>query len=154
MTNWIMAISDTLIMIATVFLAIVAWQAKKGFLQESLYNDSWELYRNWNDLINWMFSNRVQLDEELLTKEKAYNNLFRQKLDTISFLYSRVKHLYKDELRGLGLLLNDLDSVWLTYATKQNSREVDKYRLGIINKLTTNNEIALHLYNGIINNMK
>lgn len=154
MTAWIMAISNTFLMIATSFLAIVAWQAKKGFLQESLYNDSWELYKKWNNLITWIFSNRIQLDEELLTKERIYCDIFREQLDSINFLYSRTKHFYKDKLEDMGLLLSDLDSVWLTYATKQNSKEIGKYKSGIINKLTADNSISSHLYNSIISKLK
>lgn len=96
MANWIIAISDIFIMIATVFLAIVAWQAKKSFLQEILYSDSWELYKKWNDLKIWIFSNRTKLDSETLTNEKAYCDTFREKLDAINFLYKRIKHLFSE----------------------------------------------------------
>lgn len=154
MAHWITAISTTLMMMATVFLAIAAWQAKKSFLQESLYNDSWELYKKWNDLKMWIFNNRAQLEDELLTEEKIYSNIFREKLDTINFLYIRVKHLYEDKLEKMGLLLSDLDSVWLTYVTKQNSADIDKYKFKILQKLTNDDDTSSQLYNNIINKMK
>lgn len=154
MTNWIIAISTTILMMATVFLAVAAWQAKKSFLQESLYNDSWELYSKLNNLKMWVFSNRTQLDNELLTKESTYCDVFREKLDSINFLYLRVRHLYEDKLKDLGLLLSDLDSVWLTYATKQNSTDVEKYKFKILQKLTGDDDISSKLYNSIINKMK
>lgn len=153
MTNWITAISTMILMIATVFLAIAAWQAKKSFLQESLYNDSWELYKKWNDLKIWVFSNRTQLDSELLSKDKTYSDLFKEKLDTINFLYIRVKYLYGDKLEKMSRLLNDLDSVWLTYATKQNSKEIDKYKFEILQKLS-NDDLSFQLYSSIINKIK
>lgn len=143
-----------ILMMATVFLAIAAWQAKKSFLQESLYNDSWELYKKLNDLKIWVFSNRVHLDNELLTKEKTYCDIFRDKLDSVKFLYIRVKHLYEDKLEKMGQMLNDLDSVWLAYATKQNSAEIDKYKFKILQKLTSDDDIASQLYNSIVNKMK
>lgn len=154
MTNWITAIATTILMMATVFLAIAAWQAKKSFLQETLYNDSWELYKKLNDLKLWIFNNRMQLDDELLTKEKVYCDIFKEKIDAIVFLYIRVKYLYEDKLENLGLLLTDLDSVWLTYATKQNSAEIDKYKTKIIQKLTNDDDIPSKLYNSLINKMK
>lgn len=154
MTNWIIAISTTILMMATVFLAIAAWQAKKSFLQESLYNDSWELYKKINDLKVWIFNNKKQLDDELLTKEKVYCDVFKEKIDSIIFLYIRVKHLYSDKLANLGALLTDLDSVWLTYATKQNSIEIDKYKIKILQNLTNDNDVSSQLYNSIINKMK
>lgn len=154
MTNWITAIATTILMLATVFLAIAAWQAKKSFLQENLYNDSWELYKKWNDLKIWIFNNERQLDKELITKEKAYCDIFKEKLDFINFLYIKVKYLYDDKLRLMGLLLTDLDSVWLSYATKQNSAEVNKYKLKIIQKLTNDEEIPSKLYNNILKKMK
>lgn len=154
MTNWIIAISTTVLMMATVFLAIAAWQAKKSFLQESLYNDSWELYKKINDLKVWIFNNRKRLDDESLTKEKVYCDTFKEKIDSIIFLYIRVKHLYSDKLVNLGALLTDLDSVWLTYATKQNSVEIDKYKNKILQNLTNENNLSSQLYNSIINKMK
>lgn len=154
MTNWIIAISTTILMMATVFLAIAAWQAKKSFLQESLYNDSWELYKKINDLKIWIFNNRKQLDDELLTKEKVYCDIFKEKIDSIIFLYIRVKHLYSDKLASLGSLLTDLDSVWLIYATKQNSIEIDKYKNKILQNLTNENNLYSQLYNSIINKIK
>lgn len=153
MANWITAISEVIIMLATVILAFSAWQAKKGFLQESLYNDSWELYKKWNDLKMWLLNNRTRLDEELLTKEKVYSDIFREKLDTINFLYIRVKNLYKDKLAKMAELLSDLDSVWIIYATKQNSKEIDKYKFKILQKLS-NDDTSSHLYNNIIDKMK
>lgn len=153
MTNWITAISTTILMMATVFLAIAAWQAKKSFLEESLYNDSWELYKKWNDLKIWVFSNRTQLDNELITKEKIYSDIFREKLDSINFLYLRINHLYEDKLEEMGMLLSDLDSVWLTYATKQNSKDIDKYKSKILQRLT-GDDVSSKLYNSIINKMK
>lgn len=154
MTNWITAISTTILMLATVSLAIAAWQAKKSFLQESLYNDSWELYKKWNDLKIWLFSNRAKLDEELLTTEKVYSDILKEKLDTINFLYIRVKYLYEYKLEKMGNLLNELDSVWLTYATKQNSVEIEKYKSKIIQRLSNDDDISSQLYNSIINKMK
>lgn len=154
MTNWIIAISTTILMMATVFLAIAAWQAKKSFLQENLYNDSWELYKKWNDLKIWIFSNKIQLEDELLTKEKTYCEIFKEKLDFITFLHIKVKHLYEDKLEKMGLLLSDLDSVWLSYATKQNSLEIDKYKFKIIQKLTNDEEIPSSLYSNIVKKMK
>lgn len=154
MTNWITAIATTILMLATVFLAIAAWQAKKGFLQENLYNDSWELYKKWNDLKIWVFNNKIQLDNELITKEKTYCDMFKEKLDFINFLYIKVKYLYDDKLKLMGLLLTDLDSVWLSYATKQSSTEVDKYKFKIIQKLTNDEEIPSDLYNNILKKMK
>lgn len=154
MTNWITAISTTILMMATVFLAIAAWQAKKSFLQESLYNDSWELYKKINDLKVWIFNNRKQLDDELLTKEKMYCDIFKEKIDSITFLYIRVKYLYSDKLASLGALLTDLDSVWLTYATKQNSIEIDKYKMKVLQNLTNDNDLSFQLYNNIINKMR
>lgn len=154
MTNWITAIATTILMLATVFLAIAAWQAKKSFLQENLYNDSWELYKKWNDLIIWIFNNKIQLDNELIKKEKTYCDMFKEKLDFINFLYIKVKHLYDDKLKQMGLLLTDLDSVWLSYATKQSSTEVNKYKLKIIQKLTNDEEIPSSLYNNILKKMK
>lgn len=154
MTNWIIAISTTILMLATVFLAIAAWQAKKSFLQENLHNDSWELYKKWNDLKIWLFNNKIQLENELITKEKTYCNTFKEKLDFINFLYIKVKYLYDDKLELMGLLLTDLDSVWLSYATKQNSAEIDKYKFKIIQKLTNNEEIPSGLYNNILKKMK
>lgn len=154
MTNWIIAISTTILMMATVFLAVAAWQAKKSFLQESLYNDSWELYSKLNNLKMWVFSNRTQLDNELLTKEGSFCDAFREKLDSINFLYLKVRHLYEDKLKNLGLLLSDLDSVWLTYATKQNSTDIEKYKFKILQKLTGDDDISSQLYNSIINKMK
>lgn len=154
MTNWITAIATTILMLATVFLAIAAWQAKKSFLQENLYNDSWELYKKWNDLKIWIFNNERQLDNELITKEKTYCDIFKEKLDFINFLYIKVKYLYDDKLGLMGLLLTDLDSVWLSYATKQNSTEVNKYKLKIIQKLTNDEEIPSKLYNNILKKMK
>lgn len=153
MTNWIIAISTTLLMMATVFLALAAWQAKNSFLQENLYNDSWELYKKWNDLKIWIFSHKIQLEEELLTKEKIYCDIFKEKLDFITFLHIKVKHLYDDKLEKMRLLLTDLDSVWLSYATKQNSPEIDKYKFKIIQKLTNDEEIPSNLYNNIIKKM-
>lgn len=153
MENWIIAISTTFLMIATVFLAVAAWQAKSGFLQESLYNDSWELYKKWNDLRMWVFSNREQLDNELLTKEKVYSDIFREKLDAINFLHLRIRCLYKDKLEKMELLLSDLDSVWLTYATKQNSKDIDKYKTKILQKLT-DEDISSQLYASLINKMR
>lgn len=154
MSNWIIAISTTLLMMATVFLAIAAWQAKKSFLQESLYNDSWELYKKWNDLVTWVFGNKVYLDSELSTKEKVYCDIFREKLDVITFLYLKVRHLYSDNLAEMGFSLGDLDSVWLIYATKQNSGDSDKYKTKILQKLTNDDTISAKLYNNIINKMK
>lgn len=154
MTNWIIAISTTILMMATVFLAIAAWQAKKSFLQESLYNDSWELYKNLNDLKIWIFNNKRNLDDELLTKEKIHCDIFKEKIDSIIFLYIRVKYLYEDKLENLGILLTDLDSVWLTYATKQSSAEIDKYKTKILQKLTNDDDISSKLYNNIINKMR
>lgn len=154
MTNWITAISTTILMMATVFLAIAAWQAKKSFLQESLYNDSWELYKKLNDLKLWIFSHRGHLDDELLTNEKIYCDLFKEKLDAINFLYIRVKYLHDNKLDKLGPLLTDLDSVWLTYATKQNSAEIDKYKTKILQRLTNDDDIPSKLYNSLINKMK
>lgn len=153
MAEWIIAISTTLLMMVTAFLAVAAWQAKKGFLEESLYNDSWELYKKWNDLKMWIFNNRASLDNELLAQEKMYCDIFREKLDSINFLYIRVKHLHKDKLEQLKLLLNDLDSLWLTYATKQNSSEVNKYKSKILQKIANDEEISFQLYNNIINKM-
>lgn len=153
MTNWIIAISTTLLMMATVFLALAAWQAKNSFLRENLYNDSWELYKKWNDLKIWIFSHKIQLEEELLTKEKIYCDIFKEKLDFITFLHIKVKHLYDDKLEKMRLLLTDLDSVWLSYATKQNSPEIDKYKFKIIQKLTNDEEIPSTLYNNIIKKM-
>lgn len=154
MTNWIIAISTTILMLATVFLAIAAWQAKTSFLQENLYNDSWELYKKWNDLKIWIFNNKIQLENEIITKEKTYCDIFKEKLDFINFLYIKVKHLYDDELKLMGLVLIDLDSVWLSYATKQRSTEVDKYKFKIIQKLTNDEEIPSSLYNNILKKMK
>lgn len=154
MSDWITAISTTFLMLATSFLAIAAWQAKRGFLHESLYNDSWELYKNWNALRTWVFSNRVHLDNELVTKERIYSDIFREKLDSINFLYARVKCFYEDKLEKMGTLLSDLDSVWLTYATKQNSKEIDKYKLGVLKRLTGDDELSFQLYNSIINKLK
>lgn len=154
MTNWIIAISTTILMLATVFLAVAAWQAKKSFLQESLYNDSWELYKKLNDLKLWIFNNRINLDEELLIKEKIYCDIFKEKLDSINFLYLKVKHLYEDKLERLGLLLTDLDSVWLTYATKQNSAEVDKYKTKILQKFSNEDDIPFNLYKKLVDKMK
>lgn len=153
MTDWIIAISTTLLMLATAFLAIAAWQAKKGFLQESLYNDSWELYKKWNDLRIWVFSNRAQLDSELSTKEKVYCDILREKLDSINFLCLRVKCLFKDKLEKMVTLLSDLDSVWLTYATKQSSKDIDKYKDKILQRLG-NEDVSYELYNGIISKMR
>lgn len=154
MTDWITAISTTILMMATAFLAIAAWQAKKSFLQESLYNDSWELYKKWSDLKIWLLSNRAQLDNELLTKEKTYSNIFREKLDSVNFLYMRVKCFYSDKLmKQIENLLSDLDSVWITYDTKQNSKEVDKYKFKIFRKLSSD-DVSLELYNSIINKMQ
>lgn len=153
MTDWIIAISTTLLMITTAFLAVAAWQAKKGFLQESLYNDSWELYKKWNDLRMWIFSNRAQLDNELSIKEKVYCDIFREKLDSINFLYLRVKCLFKDKLEKMATLLSDLDSVWLTYATKQSSKDIDKYKAKILQRLS-DEDVSYELYNGIINKMR
>lgn len=154
MTNWITAISTTILMIATVFLAVAAWQAKKSFLQESLYNDSWELYKKLNDLKIWIFNNRISLDDEVLIKEKVYCDIFKEKIDSILFLYIRVKYLYEDKLESLGKLLTDLDSVWLIYATKQKSVEVDKYKDKILQRLTNDEDIPFKLYNSLINKMK
>lgn len=154
MTSWITAISTTILMLATVFLAITAWQAKKSFLQESLYNDSWELYKKWNDLRTWVFSNREKLDGEILTKKSLYNDIFREKLDAINFLYIRIKHLYDDKLERIGLLLSDLNSVWLTYSTKQNSADINKYKFKILQKLTGDDEISAKLYSSIISKMQ
>lgn len=154
MTDWIIATSTTILMLATVFLAIAAWQAKKSFLQESLYNDSWELYKRWNDLRIWLFSNRTKLDDELLTKEKVYSDTFREKLDSINFLYIRVKHLHEDKLDRMGPLLNDLESVWLTYVTKQNSKEIDKYKSEILQHLINDDYLSSQLYNSILDKMK
>lgn len=154
MTNWIIAISTTILMMATVFLAVAAWQAKKSFLQESLYNDSWELYKRWNDLVTWVFGNRLYLDGELSTKEKVYSDIFREKLDSITFLYLKVRHLYDDKLQEMGHFLGDLDSVWLVYATKQSSTDADKYKIKILHKLTNDDNISAKLYNNIINKMK
>lgn len=154
MPNWIIAISTTFLMLATVFLAMAAWQAKKSFLQENLFNDSWELYKKLNELKIWIFSNRIQLDNELLTKEKIYSDIFRDKLDTINFLYIRVKNFFEGELEKMGMLLTDLDSVWLTYATKQHSRDIDKYKSEILQKLTGDETFSTQLYNSIINKMK
>lgn len=154
MTNWITAISTTLLMMATVFLAIAAWQAKKSFLQESLYNDSWELYKKWNDLKIWIFSNREKLDNELLTIGKEYCDILREKLDYINFLHIRVKYLYEDKLEEMGALLTDLYSVWLTYATKQNSKDINKYKSKILQKLTNDDDLSSQFYNSIINKMK
>lgn len=154
MTNWIIAISTTILMMATVFLAVAAWQAKKSFLQESLYNDSWELYKKWNDLVTWVFGNRVYLDSELSIKEKVYSDIFREKLDSITFLYLKVRHLYKDRLQEMGLSLGDLDAVWLIYATKQISTDADKYKTKILHRLTNDDNISAKLYNNIINKMK
>lgn len=154
MLNLIDTITNIFIMLATLFLAFVAWQAKKNFLQEILYNDSWELYKKWNDLRIWVYSNRIQLDNELLTKEKAYCDIFREKLDSVNFLYLRVKYLYGDKLEKLEILLRDLDSVWLTYATKENSKEVDKYKFEILQRLTSDDDISSQLYNSIIGKMK
>lgn len=153
MTNWIIAISTTLLMLATVFLATAAWQAKKSFVQESLYNDSWELYKKWNDLKTWIFSNRLKLDDEVLTKEKILCDLFRERLDTINFLYARVKSFYGDKLEKMGLLLTELDSFWLIYATKQNSKDIEKYKFDILQKLA-NDDLTSQLYNSILNKMK
>lgn len=154
MTDWIIATSTTILMLATVFLAIAAWQAKKSFLQESLYNDSWELYKKWNDLRIWLFSNRTKLDDELQTKEKVYSDIFREKLDAINFLYIRVKHLHEDKLDRMGPLLNDLESVWLTYVTKQNSKEIDKYKSEILQHLINDDYLSSQLYNSILDKMK
>lgn len=154
MANWIIAISTTILMLATVFLAVAAWQAKKSFLQENLYNDSWELYKKLNDLKLWMFGNRKKLDEELLTSEKLYCDMFKERLDSIGFLYVRVRYFYQDKLEKLGLLLSDLDSVWLIYATKQSSIDVDKYRFKILQKLNNDDEVSSQLYASIINKMK
>lgn len=153
MTDWINAISNALIMLATIALAIAGWQAKKSFLQESLYNDSWELYKKWNDLKMWLLNNRARLDEELLTKEKTYSDIFREKLDAVNFLYIRVKFLYNDKLEKMPELLSDLDSVWITYATKQNSKEIDKYKFKILQKLSSD-DTSSQLYNDIMNKMK
>lgn len=154
MTDWIIAISTAFLMIATAFLAIAAWQAKKGFLQESLYNDSWDLYKKWNDLRTWIFNNRGELDNELLTKEKRYNDMFREKLDDINFLFLKVKYLYDDKLENMGSLLSDLDSVWLAYATKQHSRDVDRYKLEIIKRLTGDDDLSSQLYSSMMSKMK
>lgn len=154
MTNWIIAISTTVLMLATVFLAVAAWQAKSSFLQENLYADSWELYKKWNDLKIWIFNNKIQLDDELMTKEKTYCDMFKEKLDFINFLYIKVKYLYDDKLELMDILLNDLDSVWLSYATKQSSAEIDKYKFKIIQRLTNDEEISSGLYNNILKKMK
>lgn len=153
MTNWIIAISTTILMLATVFIAVAAWQAKKGFLEESLYNDSWELYKKWNDLKIWVFSNRTKLDEELITEEKIYSDIFKEKLDIINFLYARVKSFYGEKLGKLELLLTELDSVWLIYATKQRSKEIDKYKSEILQRLA-NDDLTSRLYNSILNKIK
>ena len=128
--------------------------SKKSFLQESLYNDSWEPYKKLNDLKLWIFNNRIKLDAELIIKEQVYCDMFKEKLDSINFLYLKVKHLYEDKLERLGLLLTDLDSVWLTYATKQNSLEVDKYKTKILQKFSNEDDIPYNLYNSLINKMK
>lgn len=153
MTNWIIAISTMFLMIATVVLAAAAWQAKKSFLQESLYNDSWELYKQWHDLKTWVFNHKVQLDGELLTTLKEYSDIFREKLDAVNFLYTRVKYLYADKLEQMGLLLNDLDSVWITYATKQNSKDINKWKNKILKQVDTE-DISSQLYTSILNKMK
>lgn len=153
MDDWITAISTTILTIATVFLAIAAWEAKKSFLRESLYNDSWELYKKWNDLKTWLFSNRTQLDNELLTKEKIFSDTFKEKLDSAFFLYVRVKHYFGNKLDKMGILLSDLESVWLIYDTKQHSKDIDKYKFQILKKISED-EISLQLYNNIINKMK
>lgn len=154
MAEWITAISTTLLMIVTAFLATAAWQAKKSFLHESLYNDSWELYKKWNDLKTWVFINRAQLDSELLTTEKTFSDIFRDKLDAVNFLYCRVKHLFGSKLDKMGVFLSDLDSVWLTYAMKQRSKDVDKYKFDILKKLTSDDELSYQLYTSIINRIK
>lgn len=154
MPEWITAISTTLLMLATIFLATAAWQAKKNFLQESLYNDSWELYKKWNDLKTWIFSNKNLLDSELLTKEKVYSDVFREKLDALNFLFIRVNHLYEDRLADLENVLNNLDSVWLIYANKQASLETDKYKSEILKRLTDDDEIASKLCSNIMRKMK
>lgn len=153
MTDWITAISTTFLMIATVFLATAAWQAKKSFFQESLYNDSWELYKKWNDFKTWIFRNRIQLDNELATKEKIYSDTFKEKLDSVFFLYVRVKPYFGNELDRMSTLLSDLESVWLIYDTKQQSKDIDKYKFSILKKISED-EISLQLYNSIINKMK
>lgn len=153
MTDWIIAISTTFLMMATLFLAVAAWQAKKSFLKESLYNDSWELYKKWSDLKIWLLSNRAQLDNELLTKEKTYSSIFREKLDSVNFLYMRVKCFYAGKLEQIKNLLSDLDSVWITYDTKQNSKEIDRYKLKILQKLSSD-DVSFELYNSIINKMQ
>lgn len=153
MSDWITAISTTFLMFANVFLAIAAWEAKKSFLRESLYNDSWELYKKWNDLKTWIFSNRTQLDNELLTKEKIFCDAFKEKLDSAFFLYVRVKHYFGNELDKMGILLSDLESIWLIYDTKQHSKDIDKYKFQILKKISED-EISSHLYNNIIAKMK
>lgn len=154
MTDWITAISTTLLMCATVFLAAAAWQAKKSFLQESYYNDSWDLYKKINDLKLWIFGNRTKLDEELSLKEKIYCDVFKEKLDAINFLYIKVKHLHKNQLDNLSPLLKELDSVWLTYATKQSSPEIDKYKTKIIQQLMNEEDIPSQLYKSLVKKMK
>lgn len=154
MTDWISAISTALLMCATMFLAAAAWQAKKSFLKEIYYNDSWELYKKINGLKLWIFSNRAKLDEELSLKEKIYCDMFKEKLDDINFLYIKVKHFHKDQLKNLYPLLIELDSVWLTYATKQNSPEIDRYKTKVIQQLMNEEDIPLRLYNSLVNKMK
>lgn len=150
MTDWITAISTTFLMIATLFLAVAAWEAKKSFLRESLYNDSWELYKKWNDLKTWLLRNRIQLNNELITKEKIHSDTFKEKLDSVFFLYVRVKPYFGNELDKIGALLSELESVWLTYDTKQNSKDIEKYKFQILKKLSED-KVSSQLYDNIVN---
>lgn len=59
-----------------------------------------------------------------------------------------------NNLEQISLLLRDLDSVWLTYATKEKSKGIDEYKLEIFQRLTNDEELSSRLYNTIINKMK
>lgn len=136
-TNMICAIVTA---VATVALAIFAFQARDSFLKQELYNFGWNFLQEYQNYREWLLQNKKSLDEELNTEDTSLS------LDN----YNRFNNVEKSFLR-LNIMTDEkffqktkeqmrkISSLNIQYYAKDTKEEANHLRKDITMELIQNN---------------
>lgn len=155
MIDVINAISIFITALATVALAIFAFQARNSFLKQELYNFAWNFLQEYQNFREWFLQNKKLLDAELDTESTELAQICYNKFNEVYKSFLRLEIMTDEKnFKKVKEQIRKIHRVNIEYYAKEKTEEANNLRSSIAMELIQNNVSVTDLLDFIRSEIK
>ena len=140
-------ISSLITAIATVALAVFAFQARNSFLKQELYNFGWNFIQEFQIFKEWFLSNKKLLDEELTLQETKLAEECDNRFAVIRKSFLRLRIMTDEKyFKKTKEQIDKLDNICFQYYSKEINDDSNNLRDNICLELVKNNVVITEFF--------